>query len=363
MHYVDEGPASGEVVLLLHGEPSWSFLYRKMIPVLTRMGLRAVALDLIGFGRSDKPASRDDYTYHAHVNWTRAAIETIGLRDITLVCQDWGGLIGLRLVGEHPELFARVVAANTFLPTGDRHPGEAFLAWRRYSQETPEFKTGQIVNGGCLSSLSDAEVAAYDAPFPTIATSRAPASFRRWSPLPPTILPRRITEPRGILGPLSAPIPVCVFGLRPDYRRCRLSPARAYPRGGRSPSGYDRRRRPLPARRQRQRIGRGSGPVRAQHTSPAVTLRTRGRCASGKAYPNWGIPARPLSGSHARCEPFHQQKSPRILPSQQIRVQSPANRSASSLGCSKTRALVARLGSQPPHEISDCGRIWSGLSY
>lgn len=188
MHYVDEGPASGEVVLLLHGEPSWSFLYRKMIPVLTRMGLRAVALDLIGFGRSDKPASRDDYTYHAHVNWTRAAIETIGLRDITLVCQDWGGLIGLRLVGEHPELFARVVAANTFLPTGDRHPGEAFLAWRRYSQETPEFKTGQIVNGGCLSSLSDAEVAAYDAPFPDDSYQQGARQF-------PTLVPTTPDDP------------------------------------------------------------------------------------------------------------------------------------------------------------------------
>ncbi len=166
MHYVDDGPSDGETVLLLHGEPSWSFLYRSMIPVLAKAGLRAVALDLVGFGRSDKPASRSDYTYQKHVDWTWAAIEAIGLEEMTLVCQDWGGLIGLRLVGEHPARFARVVAANTFLPTGDRHPGESFLAWQRYSQGTPDFEAGHIVNGGCLTALSDAVVAGYDAPFP-----------------------------------------------------------------------------------------------------------------------------------------------------------------------------------------------------
>lgn len=166
VHYLDEGPADGEVVLLLHGEPSWSFLYRKMIPVLTDAGLRAVAIDLVGFGRSDKPAHRDDYTYQAHVDWTWSAIEAIGLSDITLVCQDWGGLIGLPLVGEHPDRFARVVAANTMLPTGDHHPGEAFLAWKRFSQETPDFPAGQIVNAACVSDLSPEVIAGYDAPFP-----------------------------------------------------------------------------------------------------------------------------------------------------------------------------------------------------
>lgn len=166
VHYLDEGPRDGVVVLLLHGEPSWSYLYRWMIPVLAGRGLRAVAVDLIGFGRSDKPASRNNYTYQAHMDWTWAALEAIGLDAITLVCQDWGGLIGLRLVGEHPERFARVVAANTFLPTGDQPPGEAFLAWQRYSQETPQFNVGQIVNGGCLTDLSAEVIAAYDAPFP-----------------------------------------------------------------------------------------------------------------------------------------------------------------------------------------------------
>ncbi len=166
LHYLDEGPADAPVVLLLHGEPSWSYLYRHMIPVLIDTGLRAIAIDLVGFGRSDKPADRHDYTYQAHVTWIRAAIDAIGLKAITLVCQNWGGLIGLRLVGEQPDRFARVVAANTFLPTGDTHPGEAFLAWQRYSQETPQFNVGQIVNGGCRTDLSTQVIAGYDAPFP-----------------------------------------------------------------------------------------------------------------------------------------------------------------------------------------------------
>lgn len=120
--------------MLLHGEPSWSYLYRWMIPVLADAGLRTVANDLVGFRRSDKPAHRDDYTYQAHVDWTWATIEAIGLSNLTLACQDWGGLSGLGLVGEHPDRFARVVAANTMLPTWDHHPGEAFLAWQRFSQ-------------------------------------------------------------------------------------------------------------------------------------------------------------------------------------------------------------------------------------
>ncbi len=166
IHHVDEGAPDGQVVLLLHGEPSWSYLYRRMIPVLVDAGLRAVAIDLVGFGRSDKPSRREDYTYQAHIDWTWAAIEAIGLHGITLVGQDWGGLIGLRLVGEHPERFARVVAANTALPTGDQPPGDAFLAWQRYSQETPELHVGRIVSGGCVTDLTADVVAAYDAPFP-----------------------------------------------------------------------------------------------------------------------------------------------------------------------------------------------------
>jgi haloalkane dehalogenase len=166
IHAVDEGPRDAPPVLLLHGEPSWSFLYRRMIPVLTAAGHRAVAPDLVGFGRSDKPVRREDYTYQRHVDWMRAVVEALDLRDVTLVGQDWGGLIGLRLVAEMPDRFARVVACNTFLPTGDQDPGPAFLRWRRYSQETPRFHPGGIVRGGCVTELSPEVVAAYDAPFP-----------------------------------------------------------------------------------------------------------------------------------------------------------------------------------------------------
>ena len=120
VHYLDEGPRTAPVVLLMHGEPSWCFLYRKMIPVLTDAGLRCIAPDLVGFGRSDKPAERNDYSYARHVEWMRAALfDALDLHDVTLVGQDWGGLIGLRLIGEHPDRFARVVVGNTFLPTGD----------------------------------------------------------------------------------------------------------------------------------------------------------------------------------------------------------------------------------------------------
>ena len=166
MHYVDEGPRDGQVVLMLHGEPSWSYLYRKMVPVVTAAGLRAVAPDLVGFGRSDKPASQDDYSYQAHVDWTAAFVERTELRDITLVCQDWGGLIGLRVAAEHPERFARIVAANTFLPTGDTPPGEAFLRWQTFSQTAPTLPIGNIVRGGCRTALPPEVIAAYDAPFP-----------------------------------------------------------------------------------------------------------------------------------------------------------------------------------------------------
>jgi haloalkane dehalogenase len=171
VHYVDEGPsganASGETVLLMHGEPSWSYLYRKMIPPLQQAGHRCIAPDLVGFGRSDKPTPRAEYSYERHVAWMRAALfDELDLSGLTLVCQDWGGLIGLRLVAEHPDRFARVVAANTFLPTGDGRPSEAFFAWQKFSQETPVFHVGGIVKGGCTSDLDDDVIAAYDAPFP-----------------------------------------------------------------------------------------------------------------------------------------------------------------------------------------------------
>src|SRR6266540_786184 len=156
VHYIEDGPGDAvDTVLMLHGEPSWSFLYRKMVPPLAAAGHRCVAPDLVGFGRSDKPTPRDEYTYQRHVDWMREALfDQLDLQAITLVCQDWGGLIGLRLVAEHPDRFARVVTANTMLPTGDHHPGDAFLAWQRYSQEIPEFHVGGIVKGGCRTELT-----------------------------------------------------------------------------------------------------------------------------------------------------------------------------------------------------------------
>ena len=183
VHYLDEGPRAAPPLLLLHGEPSWSYLYRKMIPILVSAGHRVVAPDLVGFGRSDKPAARADYTYQCHVDWMRAVLTGLDLLGVTLVCQDWGGLIGLRLVAEHRERFARVVAANTFLPTGDRDPGPAFLAWRKFSQEVPEFPVGRIVAGGCATELSPEVIAAYDAPFPE---ERFKAGARQFPMLVPT---------------------------------------------------------------------------------------------------------------------------------------------------------------------------------
>jgi haloalkane dehalogenase len=186
--YVDEGPAGAEVVLCLHGEPSWSYLYRHMIPVLVGAGLRVIAPDLVGFGRSDKLSQRADYTYARHVEWMRAALldpAGLGLSGITVVGQDWGGLIGLRLVAEHPEAFARVVTANTFLPTGDRPGNEAFMAWQKFSQEVPEFPVGTIVNGGCASTLSAAVVAGYDAPFPDESYKEGARQFPLLVPIRP----------------------------------------------------------------------------------------------------------------------------------------------------------------------------------
>jgi len=183
IHYLDEGPAGAEPVLLLHGEPSWSYLYRKMIPVITAAGYRAIAPDLVGFGRSDKPASREDYTYQRHMDWMAGLIEALDLQAITLVCQDWGGLIGLRLAAEHAERFARIVAANTGLPTGDIPMGPAFTAWQQYSQTTPHFHVGGIVKGGCVTELPLEIIAAYDAPFPD---DRYTAGARQFPLLVPT---------------------------------------------------------------------------------------------------------------------------------------------------------------------------------
>jgi haloalkane dehalogenase len=188
VHHVDEGPHDAAPVLLMHGEPSWSYLYRTMIPVLVRAGHRCVAPDLVGFGRSDKPAARGDYTYQRHVEWMTSWLTAKDLRHVTLVGQDWGGLIGLRLAAEHPDRFDRIVAANTFLPTGDQNPGDAFLAWQKFSQEVPDFPAGRIVNGGCTTDLADDVVAAYDAPFPDETYKEGARQF-------PLLVPTRPDDP------------------------------------------------------------------------------------------------------------------------------------------------------------------------
>ena len=189
VHHLDEGSPDGEVVLLMHGEPSWSFLYRHMVPALVDAGLRCVVPDLVGFGRSDKPAERSDYSYARHVEWMRSALlDQLGLRDVTLVGQDWGGLIGLRVAAENPDRFARIVVANSGLPTGDRPPTDAFLAWQRFSQEAEEFPVGGIVNGGCTSSLTPEVIAGYDAPFPD-------DSYKAGARVFPTLVPTSPDDP------------------------------------------------------------------------------------------------------------------------------------------------------------------------
>jgi len=182
--HIDEGPRAAAPILLMHGEPTWSFLYRKIIAGLVARGHRAVAPDLIGFGRSDKLAERDDYTYERHVKWMSDWLIANDLRDITLFCQDWGGLIGLRLVAAMPERFARVVVANTGLPTGSGAT-PAFEAWQTFSQTTPTFPTSQIINGGSSRTLTQAEMDAYDAPYPDESYKAGARAFPALVPVKP----------------------------------------------------------------------------------------------------------------------------------------------------------------------------------
>ena len=188
MHYVDEGPTDAMPVLLLHGEPSWSFLYRKMIPIITGAGHRVIAPDLIGFGRSDKPAGTEDYSYQFHVDTVTALIEHLDLSGITLFGQDWGGLIGLRVAAENPDRFARILAANTFLPTGDHEATEAFMEWREFSQSVPVFPIGALFQRACQIELEPEVVAGYDAPFPD-------ESYKAGARVFPTLVPITPDDP------------------------------------------------------------------------------------------------------------------------------------------------------------------------
>lgn len=193
--FIDEGPRDAPPVLLMHGEPTWSFLYRKMIPPLVAAGHRVVAPDLVGFGRSDKPSHPADYSYRNHVLWMNAWLETIDLRDITLFCQDWGSLIGLRMLTAAPERFARAVLANGGLPTGGAGSvPRAFRIWRSFARWSPWFPIGRIVATGCAAGLTPAEIAAYDAPFPTRRHRLAARLFPRFVPTDPDDPEREANE-------------------------------------------------------------------------------------------------------------------------------------------------------------------------
>ncbi len=167
MHYLDEAGVSDQVWLCLHGQPTWSYLYRKMIPVISSAGHRAVAPDFFGFGRSDKPADDATYTFEFHRNALLRFVERLDLRNITLVCQDWGGVLGLTLPMEMPDRFARLLVMNTALSTGDRPLGPGFIAWRKWASENPDMAIGKLLKRG-TPVLNDAEAAAYDAPYPDV---------------------------------------------------------------------------------------------------------------------------------------------------------------------------------------------------
>lgn len=167
MHYVDDGPTDGDPVLMLHGEPSWSYLYRHMIPVCSAAGHRVIAPDLIGFGKSDKPSRIADYSYQVHMDWLGAFLERLDLKRITLVCQDWGSLLGLRYAAENPERFRAIVVGNGMLPTGDQAMPRAFQIWKTFALYSPVFPAGRIVDTGSFRKLSPDERRAYDAPFPS----------------------------------------------------------------------------------------------------------------------------------------------------------------------------------------------------
>jgi haloalkane dehalogenase len=185
MHYVDEGPSDAPPVLMLHGEPSWSYLYRKMIPIVAAAGLRAIAPDFVGFGRSDKLADRNDYTYRRHVDWTRGLVEKLGLAEMTLVGQDWGSLTGLLMATEDPDRYARVVIANGGILTGDQPMPQKWYAFREMIRTVPSIDIGRSIQSGCKTQLSPEVLAAYEAPFPGEEYKEAARAFPNLVPVTP----------------------------------------------------------------------------------------------------------------------------------------------------------------------------------
>ncbi len=185
MHFLDEGPHQADPVLMLHGEPTWSYLYRHMIPVVAAAGHRVIAPDLIGFGKSDKPIRMDDYSYASHVSWLLNLLDALELERITLVAQDWGSLTGLRLAAEHPERFRAIIIGNGMLPTGDFKIPAAFHLWKTFAVYSPWFPIARIVNSGCLKKLGPEELRAYDAPFPSAQFKAGARAFPKLVPISP----------------------------------------------------------------------------------------------------------------------------------------------------------------------------------
>lgn len=188
IHYVDEGPKDAEVIFLLHGEPSWSFLYRHMIPILVNAGFRTVAPDLVGFGRSDKPTEQEDHTYAKHVNWITKLVKSLDLKRITLFCQDWGSLIGLRVALENQDRFSRIVLSNGGLPTGEQGMTDAFLTWRKFSRESPRFDIGFLIQSATTTKLTEEIIKGYDAPFPD-------DTYKAGARILPSLVPISVDDP------------------------------------------------------------------------------------------------------------------------------------------------------------------------
>lgn len=185
MHYLDEGPADAAPILMLHGEPSWSYLYRHMIPICAAAGHRVIAPDLIGFGKSDKPTDINAYSYQSHMDWLLSLLDQLQLSNITLVCQDWGSLLGLRLAAENPDRFRAIVVGNGMLPTGDQKVPAAFQLWKNFAIYSPIFPVSRIINSATFRKLGPDERRAYDAPFPNRQYKAGARAFPKLVPVTP----------------------------------------------------------------------------------------------------------------------------------------------------------------------------------
>jgi len=191
LHYLDEGNKENPIVLLLHGEPSWSYLYRKMIPILSENDFRVIVPDLIGFGKSDKPVDRSSYSYQKHMEWLTFFIQKLDLKEVVLFCQDWGGLIGLRLITEMQDRFSMVIASNTTLPIGNMPMPDSFLKWREYSQHSPGFNIGKVIDMGTIQPLTEEVIDAYNAPFPS-------EEYKAGARIFPTLVPIDHDDPESV---------------------------------------------------------------------------------------------------------------------------------------------------------------------